>query len=492
MRTRFAPSPTGLLHVGGLRTALYAWLLSRQQNGTFILRIEDTDQEREVPGAVQNIVESLRWAGLTIDEGVTLCDGVLTEMGSHGPYTQSKRLDMYKLHAESLLASGHAYRCFCTQERLESMRAAQIAAKRAPMYDRACLRLSSEEIEKNLAAGVPSVLRLRVPDGRTVLAQDLVRGDLSFACSTIDDQVLMKSDGFPTYHLANVVDDHLMGIDLVLRGEEWLSSLPKHLLLYEAFGWTPPEFAHVSLLLNADKSKLSKRQNAVSVQEYRDRGYLPEALTNFLALLGWNPGTTQELFSLEELQESFSVDRIQKAGAIFDCKKLDWLQGHWMRRLPDQEFIARMRSAVGESLPEALEDPSFAERALLVRDRITFFTEGQDMLSFFYRDPAVTIDLLANAKQKVTVALLPKILSTLYALLSATDAPAWTNDHLFTLLSAEAKNHEWSLGQILWPLRALLTGRPFSPSATELAAALGKETTLKRIAHALSMVQSAP
>ncbi len=486
MRTRFAPSPTGLLHVGGLRTALYTWLLARQSNGTFILRIEDTDQEREVPGAVQNIVESLQWAGITIDEGAYLDGGVVAQRGDRGPYIQSQRTDIYREHADRLLQSGHAYRCFCSPQRLEEMRERQVARKQPPMYDRTCLRLSRDESDKKAAAGEPYVVRLQVPDNRTVDVIDLVRGPLEFKSHTIDDQVLLKSDGFPTYHLANVVDDHLMGVELVVRGEEWLSSLPKHILLYEAFGWAPPQFAHLSLLLNRDKTKLSKRQGSVSVQDYRDKGYLPEVMVNFLALLGWNPGTTQELFTLKELQEAFSLDRVQKAGAIFDLEKLDWLQGQWIRRLPEDDFVARCLDVVVQHHPEAKTDEHFRERALLIRERITFFHEAHDMLSYFYSDPQPTVELMANAKQKVTPEQLPEILDALLEMLAQDDV--WSNDQMLAAAKAMIEKKGWKLGQLLWPLRAALTGREYSPGATEVAIALGKETTLRRLKAARQLV----
>ncbi len=292
MRTRFAPSPTGMLHIGGLRTALYAWLVAKQTDGAFFLRIEDTDQAREVAGAVDVILKGMMWAGIPPDEGVVMVDGVVSEQGEHGPYFQSKRLALYTQYAAELVASGHAYPCFCTAERLEKMRNDQAARHVAPMYDRCCLKLSKEEVHAKIAAGERHVIRMKVPHEETITFTDDVRGLVSFQGHTIDDQVLVKSDGVPTYHLAHVVDDHLMETDIVIRGEEWLSSLPKHVLLFRALGWTPPRYAHLSLLLNKDKTKLSKRQGSVAVDEYIEKGYLPEAMINFLAMLGWNPGTT--------------------------------------------------------------------------------------------------------------------------------------------------------------------------------------------------------
>lgn len=482
MRTRFPPSPTGMLHVGSLRTALYNELIARQTKGTFVLRIEDTDQERQVAGAVENFLDSFAWAGVVPDEGVMYVDGKIGEKGPRGPYTQSKRTEIYRSHCDRLIEGGHAYRCFCTKERLEEMRKKQEERKQAPMYDRHCTHLSAEEIAAKLESGEPHVVRLKVPHERTVEFDDAVRGLVSFKGHTVDDQVLMKSDGFPTYHLANVVDDHLMEIDLVLRGEEWLSSTPKHILLYEAFGWTPPRFGHLPLLLNADKSKLSKRQGSVSVSEYVNKGYLPEAMINFLALLGWNPGTEQDVFTKEELIAQFSLERVQKAGAVFDLQKLDWLQGQWMRKLPVDEFERRCRESAAGELPEVSNDQSLAAKIALIRERVTFFSEAATMLRPFYRAPeSVSVELLANPKQKVTPELLPDILSTLIATLEAVPESDWNDQALLALLKTKGEEKGWKLGQTLWPLRAALTGQPFSPGATEMAAVLGKAETIKRL-----------
>lgn len=451
--------------------------------GPFILRIEDTDAERTVEGAVENILRTLHWAGLDPDEGVMLKDGEVTEKGDKGPYIQSKRLDLYKEYAQKLLDEGHAYPCFCTPERLDQMRKDQQAQKQAPMYDRLCLSLSQEESEERMK-NEKYVLRLKVPREETITFEDDVRGKLEFKGHTVDDQVILKSDGFPTYHLAHVVDDHLMEIDVVLRGEEWLSSLPKHILLFRALGWDPPRYAHVALLLNKDKSKLSKRQNDVAAEDYIQKGYLPEALLNFLALLGWNPGTTEEIFSLEDLIKQFSLDRAQKAGAIFDIEKLDWLQGQWIRKIPPEEFAERIKPVVAEQYPDAESDPDFEKRAVLIQERLTFFSEAPEMLSYFYKEPTVESDLLANKKQKVTEEMLPEILSLLSETLEGIPEDKWNEEHLKDVLFAVAEEKDLKRGQILWPLRAALTGLPFSPGAFEVAAALGKEKTLNRLSSA--------
>lgn len=484
MRTRFAPSPTGQMHVGNFRTALFAYLIAKQTKGKFLLRIEDTDQARSVAGTVETILRTLEWAGIPPDEGVMLRKGIIAQEGIKGPYIQSERLELYRTYADQLLKSGHAYPCFCTPERLTKMRDDQAARKQAPMYDRTCCKLPKKEVEARLQKGEPHVLRLLVPHDRTLEYEDAIRGKVSFQGHTVDDQVLIKSDGFPTYHLAHVVDDHLMEIDMVIRGEEWLSSTPKHLLLFESLGWKPPAYAHVPLILNKDHTKLSKRQGAVSVEDFVAQGYLPEALLNFLALLGWNPGTEQELFSLEELIEAFSLARVQKAGAVFDPEKLNWLQGQWMRKLPLAEFVDRLQPLVSELFPEAARDAHFKEKAALIQDRVTFLKEGPEMLRFFYQEPEATPELLINMKQKVTPELLPRILKILIETLEKILSAEWTVDTLKEKLLAEAKRQELSQGQLLWPLRAALTGLPFSPGAFEVAVALGRDTTIGRLERA--------
>lgn len=487
MRTRFAPSPTGNLHVGGLRTALYSYILARQTEGKFLLRIEDTDKVREVEGAIDIILNGLTWAGVTPEEGVVLENGQITQRGAHGPYKQSERLTIYREHVDTLLKNGHAYHCFCTPERLEQMRNDQAAKKQAPMYDRKCTKLTAEEVKTRLDAGEAHVIRMKVPHNESISFDDDVRGTVTFQGHTVDDQVLLKGDGFPTYHLAHVVDDHLMEIDVVLRGEEWLSSLPKHLLLFRYFGWTPPRYAHVPLLLNKDKSKLSKRQNAVSVEEYIEKGYLPEALLNFLAMLGWNSGTTQEIFTLDDLIKGFSLERVQKAGAIFDLEKLDWLQGQWVRKLTVDEFVRRIRPMVEAIHPQAVNDEHFTKKAALIQERITFFKEAPDMLGFFYSAPTPQKELMASKKQKVEEADLPKLLEILNNVLDAIPENEWHAERMLNDVKAAMEPNGVKLGQLLWPLRALLTGREYSPGAVEVAEVLGKKETMARLAQAQSL-----
>jgi nondiscriminating glutamyl-tRNA synthetase len=330
VRVRFAPSPTGYLHVGGLRTALYNFLFARHHNGVLVLRIEDTDQTRYVEGAVEKLIQALKWAGIEYDEGPDAG-------GNYGPYLQSERLSTYREHAQQLIENDHAYYCFCTPEDLEKMREHQAANGMTPKYDGSCRQLSHNEVNKKIDQGISRVIRLKMPDEGNTTFEDIIRGTVSFQNELQDDQILLKSDGFPTYHLANVIDDHLMGITHVIRGEEWLLSLPKHIQLYKAFGWDVPKLSHLPLLLNTDRSKLSKRQGDVAVEDYQEKGYLPEALINFLALLGWNPGTDQEFFGMGELIEQFSLERVSKSGAVFDIEKLNWMNGHYIRELPEEE-----------------------------------------------------------------------------------------------------------------------------------------------------------
>ncbi|TSC59964.1 MAG: glutamyl/glutaminyl-tRNA synthetase [Candidatus Peregrinibacteria bacterium Greene0416_62] len=464
-----------------MRTALFCYLVAKQTKGSFLLRIEDTDRERLVEGAIENILRTLHWAGLDPDEGVMMKNGVVTQEGTHGPYIQSERLPLYQKYAAQLLEAGKAYPCFCSPDRLDQMRKEQQEAKQAPMYDRKCLKIAKEESTRRIAAGEKHVIRLEIPRGTTVTFTDDIRGLLSFEGRTIDDQVLLKSDGFPTYHLAHVVDDHLMDTDMVIRGEEWLSSLPKHLLLFEYLGWKAPRYAHVPLLLNPDRSKLSKRQGDVAAEDYKEKGYLPEALLNFLALLGWNPGTVEEIFSLKELIDRFSIERVQKAGAVFDHEKLDWLQGQWIRKLTPEEFVARLKPFLEKDLPAALRDPELITRATLIQDRLTLLPEGPEMLRFFYEEPKVTMELLANPKQKLTPELVKEILPHVRAILESIDPHDWDRAMLEEKLRGLMETKGYKLGQVLWPLRAALTGKPYSPGAFEVAEALGKEKTIKRL-----------
>jgi glutamyl-tRNA synthetase, bacterial family len=385
MRTRFAPSPTGFMHVGSLRSALYDYLLAKKFGGSFILRIEDTDQTREVEGAVENIIKILSWAGLDYSEGPG-------KPGICASYIQSERLSIYNKYAQQLIEQGDAYYCFCSTERLDQMRERQRAMSLPPAYDRRCRNLPKEEVDKNLASGHNHVIRMKVPLEGQVIVKDLIRGDIVFDYKVLDDQVLMKSDGFPTYHLAVVVDDHEMEISHVIRGEEWLPSTPKHLLLYKYFGWTAPEFAHFPLLLNPDRSKLSKRQGDVAVEDYRDKGYLPEALINFIALLGWNPGDgdEREIFSLPELVNEFTIERVGKSGAVFDIEKLQWLNGVYIRKNSAQELKKYIEDVLSFNFKENFknwDDVQIFRLIDLEKERVKNLRELIYSLEVFYYGP---------------------------------------------------------------------------------------------------------
>lgn len=368
VRVRFAPSPTGYLHIGGLRTALYNYLFARHTGGTFILRIEDTDRTRIVPDAVENLIRTLQKLDITFDEGPVIG-------GSYGPYIQSERLDLYRKEAQKLLEAGFAYRCFCTPETLAQMRAEQQNKGEFVKYDRRCLNLTPAEIQAKLAKGEPYVLRLKMPETRIFRFNDIIRGEVEMDSAQSDDQVIIKSDGYPTYHLASVVDDHYMNISYVIRGEEWLSSMPKHLWLYECFGWTPPQWVHLPLILNPDRTKLSKRMNDVAVEDYLEKGYLKEAIINFVALLGWHSADDREIFSLEELCQEFTLERVNKSGAIFDLNKLNWMNGWYLRNLPLDTIVERSKPYFEK---ENLTIPDFDKLTKIVataRERCTLLSD---------------------------------------------------------------------------------------------------------------------
>jgi glutamyl-tRNA synthetase len=496
IKTRFAPSPTGFVHIGSLRTALYAYLFAKQHKGHFILRIEDTDQARYVEGAIESLLRTLEWAGLEYDEGPQP-DDLKQWKGENGPYIQSQRTERYQKHAQILLEHGQAYRCLCSLERLDQMRAEQQAKKMAPMYDKKCLNRPKEEITQLLEQKVPHVVRLNVPWNETLRFRDTIRGDMEFDSNTIDDQVLLKSDGFPTYHLANVVDDHFMEVTHVIRGEEWLPSTPKHIYLYRAFDWKAPEFAHIPLLLNKDKTKLSKRQNDVAVEDYIAKGYLPEAVLNFIALLGWHPGEgeTQEIFSLAELVERFSLEKVHKAGAVFDPERLGWFNGHYVRQLSVEAFTEKLipfleKEAWFKGGKEGLQTDS-AQRALKsIQPRIKTLSEAPAQLSYLLTDSLeYDLALLENEKMKVDRAMAQKSLQAATEDLQKCEDFA-SEESLKICLTQTIERLGLKNGQVLWPLRVALTGQPFSPGAFEMGMILGKERTLKRIATTLERLKT--
>lgn len=482
IKTRFAPSPTGYLHIGGLRTALYSYLFAKQNNGHFILRIEDTDQTRFVEGATESLIRTLEWAGLAHDEGPGIG-------GPHGPYIQSERTELYRTHANQLLQNGHAYRCFCSIERLDQMREAQQAKKMAPMYDKHCLTRPQNELNQLLEQNVAHVIRLNVPPNETLRFRDLIRGDMQIDSNTVDDQVLMKSDGFPTYHLANVVDDHAMEITHVIRGEEWLPSTPKHIYLYKAFGWDMPKFAHIPLLLNKDKSKLSKRQNDVAVEDYIQKGYLKEAVLNFIALLGWHPGEgeTQEVFTLQELIERFSLEKVHKAGAVFNLERLDWFNANALRALSPGTFLQALTPWMDPASLNGLNPKAIRS----VQERIKTLSEAPEQFQIFLAETLdYDLDLLQHEKMNVTRDLARTALTTARDDLTAAPPATFDSEEsIKELLTHTIEKLGLKNGQVLWPLRVALTGQAFSPGAFEMIILLGKIKTLDRIDQTLRRLQ---
>jgi glutamyl-tRNA synthetase len=474
IRVRYAPSPTGFPHVGNIRAALFNWLFARHHGGSFIVRIEDTDRSRYVDGAVDAILDGLRWLGLDWDEGPE-------KGGACGPYFQSERLDRYRVAAERLITAGYAYRCTCTPERLEALRAEQTAAKKPPGYDRCC-RNRTEPV----AEGVASVVRFKMPLEGTTTFTDLIRGDVSFDNPLLDDFVLLKSDGYPTYHLANVVDDHDMAISHVIRGEEWISSAPRHLLLYQALGYHPPALAHLPMILGPDRSKLSKRHGAVSITEYRNQGYLAEAMVNFLSLLGWSLDDRTELMSPELIIRSFTLDRVSRTAAIFNVEKLDWMNGVYLRELSLADFTDRALPFLQAGVPEAVNfDRSYLENALaLLQERVKKLGEFRDqpeLTRFFFID---NLEYSAEALvgKKMTPSASATALAAAVSKVAAVDE--FSVENLETALRSLAEELGLKPGQLFGCLRIAVTGQSVSPPLFETMAVLGRQRTLHRLEKA--------
>lgn len=470
IRVRFAPSPTGYLHIGGLRTALYDYLFARNMGGKCILRIEDTDQSREVKGAAEMLISTLQELGIQFDENPV-------SGGEFGPYTQSERLELYHKHADELLAKGSAYRCFCTSDTLQQMRDEQQSKGEFVKYDRRCLRLTEAEVQAKLSAATPHVVRLRMPDERKFRIDDIIRGQVEMDAFQSDDQVLLKSDGFPTYHLAATVDDHYMQISHVIRGEEWLSSTPKHIWLYECLGWEPPKWVHLPLILNTDRSKLSKRMNDVSVQSYLNKGYLKEALLNFVALLGWHSADDRELYSIEELCEVFSLERVSKSGAIFDLTKLDWMNGQYMRSLPLEVIAERAKPWFNEA---DLKDPErYLKILTAARERSTLLPDLAEYARMFINpDPLCNSDqeLLDNESSQ-------KVLHWYHNALL--DLPADSPEAIQELTNRGIQELGIKGKNFYMPLRLALIGKPHGPDMPSTLDILGVELALSRLANRL-------
>jgi len=484
VRVRVAPSPTGVPHVGTAYIGLFDYVFARKQEGKFVLRIEDTDRARSTPESEQAIIDCLRWVGLKWDEGPDAG-------GPYGPYRQSERSETYRKHAQDLLDAGEAYRCFCTPERLAEMRDRQRKAKQPPKYDGRCRDLPPADVESNLREGKPFVVRLRVPREGDVTFTDKIRGEVTIASSQIDDQVLLKSDGFPTYHLANVVDDHLMEITHVIRAEEWISSTPKHVLLYKAFGWEMPEFIHMPLLRNKDRSKISKRKNPVSLQWYRDQGYLPEALLNFLGNMGWSFSDGREVFSLDEMVADFSWDRVGTTGPIFDLTKLDWMNGLYMRKLSAEELTDRL---LGTALGGRGIDRDYLLRIMpLVQERIPkinaddfdamadFFFVGADKLDY---DSALLVP------KKTEPSDVAPALERIRERFAAADP--WQTQPMEDEIRALAEEIGWKPGNLFMCVRVAVTGKKATPPLLESMIILGKDESLKRIDKALEKAKALP
>jgi len=480
---RYAPSPTGYPHVGNIRTALMNWLFARHHGGKFVVRIEDTDQSRKVEGALESILESLQWLGLDWDEGPQ-------KGGNYGPYFQSERLGMYQMYAHKLIDKGHAYKCYCSSERLAEMRAQMEARKESVRaYDRRCRDLSQEEQSGFEAQGITPVIRLKVPLSGETTFNDLVKGPITFQNEQLDDLVLLKTDGFPTYHLANIIDDHFMEISHVLRADEWLSSTPKHMLLYQAFGWEPPLFAHLPMILGPDKSKLSKRHGATSATEFRDEGYLPEAMINFMALLGWSLDDKTEIFTRDELIRHFSLDRVSKTPAIFDHQKLHWMNGFYLRELRPEELLKQVMPVLEAHLPDKVKRPISEDYVKdiipLIQERINTLKEAATYADFFFLDE-LEYDPALLVGKKMTPETTLSALKTALSKLSKID---FEHDTLESALRSLAEELGLKAGPLFTPIRIACTGRSASPGLFETMTVLGKERCLIRIEAAISKLE---
>jgi len=479
VRTRFAPSPTGFVHVGSIRTALFQWLFARQTGGVFILRIEDTDATREVEGAVQAIMDDLRWLNLLWDEGPDIG-------GKFAPYIQSQRLEKYKAAAEKLLAQGAAYKCYCSKERLEDLRSQQVTNKLPPGYDRSCRDLTPEQQAEKEKEGITPVVRFKTPlEGQTVV-HDIIYGDVTFNNSTVEDLVLMKSDGYPTYHLANIVDDHDMQITHVLRGEEWMSSTPCHIMLHNAMGYEVPQFAHMPMLLGSDHAKLGKRHGSTSIRQFREQGYLPEAMINFLALLGWSLDDKTEIISREDLIKHFSLERVSKTAAIFNYEKLQWMNGVYIRGLSVDDLTGKIFPFIEKYLPPEVKRPIdyqyIRQIAPLIRERISTLKDAATYADFFFLDDLV-YDVAMFTDKKMTAETALTALKSAEEKLSPLES--FSPDLLETTLRNLAEELGIKAGQLFNPLRVATTARDAAPPLFETMAVLGKERCLKRIRAAL-------
>ena len=475
VRTRFAPSPTGRMHVGNLRTALYAYLIAKHEGGDFLLRIEDTDQERLVGGAVDIIYRTLKATGLKHDEGPDKDGGV-------GPYVQSDRVKsgIYMEYAKKLIEKGEAYYCFCDKERLESLKQ-EVAGKEIMIYDKHCLHLSKEEVEEKLKAGVPYVIRQNNPQTGTTTFHDEIYGDITVDNSELDDMILIKSDGYPTYNFANVVDDHLMGITHVVRGNEYLSSSPKYNRLYEAFGWEVPIYVHCPLITDETHKKLSKRCGHSSYEDLIEQGFLTEAVVNFVALLGWSPEDNQEIMSLEELVEKFDYRHMSKSPAVFDYGKLKWMNGEYIKKMDFDAFYERALPIIKEVITK---DYDLKKIAAMVKTRIEIFPDIKELIDFFEEVPEYDVSMYTHKKMKTTAETSLAVLKEVLPLLKAQED--YSNDALYAMLSAYVAEKGYKNGYVMWPIRTATSGKQMTPcGATEIMEVIGKEESIARIEKAI-------
>ncbi len=480
VKTRFAPSPTGRMHVGNLRTALYAYLIAKHEGGTFMLRIEDTDQERYMEGAVDIINRTLAKTGLIHDEGPD-------KDGGCGPYVQSERqkAGIYLEYAKKLIEKGEAYYCFCDKERLDSLKQV-VAGKEIVVYDKHCLHLSKKEVEAKLAAGVPYVIRQNVPQEGTTKFVDEIYGEIEVPNAELEDMILIKSDGYPTYNFANVVDDHLMGITHVVRGNEYLSSAPKYNLLYQAFGWDVPVYVHCPLITDEEHKKLAKRSGHSSYEDLLDQGFVSEAIVNYVALLGWCPQDNREIFSLEELVEAFDYHNMSKSPAVFDIQKLRWMNGEYLKAMDDERFYESALPYLKQAITRELD---FRRIAQMVKTRIEVYPDIPEMVDFFEKVPEYDVSMYANKKSKTNE---QTCLETLTELLPKLEAQEdYSNDALFEMLKAYVDEKGCKVNFVMWPLRVAVSGKAMTPAgATEIMSVLGKEESLARIRAAIQKLRA--
>ena len=479
IRTRYAPSPTGRMHVGNLRTALYAYLIAKHEGGDFLLRIEDTDQERYVEGAIDIIYRTLEKTGLIHDEGPDKDGGV-------GPYVQSERQKqgLYLEYAKKLIEKKQAYYCFCTPERLNSLRS-NVNGEEIMKYDKHCLSMSEEEIKEKLESGIPYVIRQNNPTTGTTSFHDDIYGDITVDNSELDDMVLIKSDGYPTYNFANVVDDHLMGITHVVRGNEYLSSSPKYNRLYEAFGWEVPTYVHCPLITNEEHKKLSKRSGHSSFEDLTEQGYVSEAIVNFVALLGWSPEDDKEIFSLQELIEAFDYKHISKSPAVFDMVKLSWMNGEYLKKMSEEDFFKLAEPYIKEVIKKPLDIKKISN---MVKTRIEVLPQIGSHIDFFEELPEYDTEMYTHKKMKTNSENSLALLKEVLPLLENTDE--YTNDNLFSILQEFGKEHEYKTGFIMWPIRTALSGKQMTPAgATEIMEVLGKEESIRRIKIGIDKLQ---